>query len=353
MATPTSPETRLHARGFKKGATWGTAVALGATDEVLLNGNSGLQPPTFPIIPAKESDHAFIKEADFGNQDSVEVAAPIDWRYEMGAAGRILALLFGTAGAPSDLTGAYKHTLQWKDEISGLFGTWVEERAGKIFEVASAKPYKAEFSFTDALLKAVLSMRGDSCINTSAVNTATQIDALTLPASFLDTRMRFKQATVKMNAESGGDVSSESALQVNDFNVSFERPIEGGIHAVGSEKIIEPLEEGHSGGDLITVNLSFPRMNATNAAFFATFLAETEQKMEIKFTGALITGALYYDIAFYFPRLRMKQPTFDAEEIVKGGLELIAEEAASTPTGMSYARPYIEIVNLQTTDYLA
>jgi len=355
MATPTAPQTRLHARGFKKSAqTWGTAEALGATDEVLLNGNSGLQPPTFPIIPTNESDQAFVKEADFGNQGPVEIAAPIDMRYEMGAAGRILAQIFGTAGVPTDLTGAHKHTFQWKTDISALFGTWAEERAGKIFEVASAKPYKAEFSFADALLKAVLSMRGDSCIDNSAVNTLTQMDALTIPAEpFLNTRVRFKQGVVKMNAESGADVTAETALQVNDLTISFERPIDGGIHAVGSEKIIEPMEEGQSGHDLISVKLSFPRMNAVNAAFFQTFTAETEQKMLIQFTGALITGALYYDIKFYFPRLRIKAPTYDAEEIVKGGLELIAEEAAAAPTGMTYAVPYMEIVNLQTTDYLA
>jgi len=353
MATPTSPERRLHARGFKKATTWGTAVALGATDEVLLNGNSGLQPPSYPYVPAKESDHAFIKEADFGNQGPIDLALPIDWRYEMGAAGRILAMIFGTAGDPTDLTGAYKHTFQWKDEISALFGTWAEERAGKIFEVASMKPYKAEFSFVDALLKVALSLRGNACIDNSATNGATQIDALTLPSSFLNTRIRFKQGTVKMNAESGGDVSGETALQVNDLRISFERPIDGGVHAVGSDKIIEPLEEGHSGGDLIAVRLDFPRMNTINAAFFQTFTAETEQKMLIQFTGALIAGSNYYDLKFYFPRLRIKQPTYDAEEIVKGGLDLVAEEAATNPTGMSYKRPYLEIVNLQIADYLA
>lgn len=354
MATPTSPQTRFHARGYKKYTTWGTATALGATDEVLLNGASGLQPPTYPIIGTNESDQAFVKEADFGNQDPVEIAAPIDWRYEMGAAGRILAMLFGTAGVPVDETGAYTHTFQWKTDIAALFGTWVEERAGKIFEVASAKPYKAEFSFTDALLKAVLSMRGDSCIDASAVNTATQIDALTLPAEpFLNTRMRFKQGSVKMNAESGQDVTAETALQVSDFTMSFERPIDSGIHAVGSEKIIEPFEEGQSGHDLISVKLNFPRMNAVNDAFFASFIAETEQKILISFTGALITGALYYDMKFYFPRMRIKTPTYDVDEIISGGLELIAEESATAPTGMTYKVPHIVIVNLQTTDYLA
>jgi len=355
MPTPTSPETRLHASGFKKHTVWGTAVALGATDEVAVEGSTGLHAPTYPIIGSKESDQPFIKQGDFGNQDPIDFTVPIKMRYELGSIGRAIAMIFGTAGAPAqqESTDAYLHTLQWKDEISGLFGTWVEERAGKIFEVPSAKPYKLELSFSDALLKGAISFRGNTCIDNSSVNTATQIDALTLPAGFLETGARFKQGFVKMNAESDGDVSVETSLQVNDLSIRYERPIDAGVHAVGDEKIVEPFEEGHSGHDLIAVSLKFPRMNSTNAAFFQTFTAETTQKALIQFDGAVISGAYKYDFAFYFPRLRMKQVTNDVDEIVSGGLELIAEEAASAPTGMTWTRPAMIVINKQTTDYLA
>ena len=355
MATPTSPQSRLHARGAKKGATWGTAVALGAGDEIKIVGSSGLQPPVFPIIPAKESNTPFIKTGHLGLQDPVDFSPSSIMRYDNGRLNTLLAMVFGTAGTPTKVSTslAYKHVFQWADDIAGLFATWAEERAGKIYEVPSAKVFKVEFGFTDGELRITLSMRGDTCKEDSAVNTATQIDALTIPASLLGTEITFKQAVVKMNAESGGDVSGENALILEDFSMAFERPVEGGIHVAGSDTIIEPEVEDLDGHEAISVKLSFPRMTSLNAAFFATFKAETTQKLLIQFTGALIEETYYNTLAFFYPRLRMKAPTYDAEAIVKAGLELIAEEAGSNPTGMDHARPYIEITNTETTDYLA
>lgn len=357
MATPSSPESRLHARGFKKTTTWGTAVALGATDEVLLvaPGSSGLDVPAQPIDPALESDTPFVLKSELLQIPPVDVTLPVRLRYEMGSIGRAIAMIFGTAGTPSLLdTTAYKHTFQWADEISGLFGTYAEERPSKIFEAAAAKPYKLELNFSNGVCMANVSMRCNTVIDTSTTNTATQMDALTVPSNFFDDGVQamFAHASVKMNAESGGDVTSETALVLSDFSVVFERPIESGVHVAGSNTIIEPLEEGLSGPG-ITVTLSFPRMSSVNNAYFATFLAGTEQKMKIQLTGALIESTYYYDLSLYFPRLKMQNPTYPVEEIVKSGLVLQAEEAASAPTGMTYARPYAEIVNLATTDYLA
>jgi len=260
-------------------------------------------------------------------------------------------MLFGTAGVPSDLTGAHKHTLQWADGVT-LFGCYAEEFPGKIYEATSAMPFKLELGFADTLFTAALSLRCNTIIETSAVNTLTQMDALTLPASFRENVPKFQQAVVKMNAEAGAAVTAETALVVSDFSISYERPIDTPPHVAGSATIPQPVCGGHEGGEKIVVKLSFPRMSAINAAYFATFIAGTPQKMLIQLTGALITGALYYDFKFYFPRLVMKTPSYTKDEIIKSGLELIAEESAAA-TGMTYLRPYAEVVNLQTTDYLA
>jgi len=306
MATPTSVESRLHARGFKKSSIWGTAVALGATDEILLvsPGASGLDVPAIPIDPALESDTAFVKKSELLQIPPIDAVLPARMRYEMGSLGRAIAMLFGTAGAPSLLdTTAYKHTFQWKDEISGLFGVYAEERPSKIYEAPSAKPFRLELNFANGILMANLSLRCNNVINTSAVNTATQMDALTVPSNFYTAGVQamFSHAVVKMNAESAGDVTSETALVLSDFSIIYERPMEAGVHVAGSDTIIEPVEEGQSGPG-ITVTLSFPRMSTVNNAFFANFLAGTEQKLLIKFTGALIEATYYYDLACYFPK---------------------------------------------------
>jgi hypothetical protein len=357
MGTPTQPLTKLHARGAKKGSEWGTAVALAAGDEIKLIGNSGLQPPVHPLIQAKESNTPFVKVSHLGLQDPVDISPKAIMRYDNGRLNTLLASVFGTAGVPTQnipSTGtSYTHIFQWADDIAGLFATWVEERAGKIYEVPSAKVYKVEFGFEEGELKITLSLRGDTCKDDSTVNTATQIDAITIPASMLGTEITFKQAVVKMNAESGGDISGETALILEDFSMVFERPAEGGQHVAGSDTIIEPQLEDIDGHESVSVKLVFPRMIASNAAFFATYKAGTTQKMLIEFTGALIETTYYYKLSFFYPRLKIKTPTFDAEAIVKAGLELVGEEAASSPTGMDHARPYVEIVNTETTDYLA
>ena len=352
MATPTTPDRKVYAAGFKKATPWGTAVALGATDEVLLREASGIGPPEIPIIPLQESDHVFIKQSILGNVPAKDITIPAYMRYEMGALGRAIAMLFGTAGAPADLTGAYKHTLQWAD-ASALFGCYAEEFPGKIYEATSAMPFKLELGFADTLLTAGLSLRCNTVIETSVVNTLTQMDALSIPALFRETVPTFQQSVIKMNAEAGADVTAETALVLSDFSIAFERPLDTPPHVAGSATIPQPVCGAHEGGEKIVVKLSFPRMSAINAAYFATFIAGTPQKMLIQLTGALITEALYYDFKFYFPRLIMKTPSYTKDEIIKGGLELIAEESAAAPTGMTYLRPYAEVVNLHTTDYLA
>jgi hypothetical protein len=354
MATPTSSETRRHAKGAKKASIWGTAIALGAGDEILLEGASGLDVPEVVRTPHRESDTPYIKQSSLGNIMPQDVVLPVQMRYELGRLGSLIAAIFGTAGVPTQqgTTAAYKHIFQWADGIDGTFFTYAEERPSKIFEAPAVKPFRLELSIADGLLKAALSMRANDCIDDSSVNTATQMDALTVPSDFLNTEIGFQQLSVKINAESAGDVASETAKVVSDLNVVLERGIEAGQHVAGSNKIREPREPEYGGiGNIVT--LSFPEMSSDNNAFFQSYKAGTTQKMLIKFTGALIESTYYYDFALYLPRLKPLKPNYTVEELVRGGLPLEMEQAASAPTGMDYTRVYAEIINKLTTDYLA
>jgi hypothetical protein len=270
-------------------------------------------------------------------------------RYDPGQLGTMLALLFGTAGTPSTLGGttARKHTLQWADSVYGKFGTFAVERPGKIHEVASAKVMGLDIANSDGIMKGTFHLRGNTLIDTSGVNTLTQMDAITYQDR--GNRIKFTEESVKMNAQTGGDVASETALECNDIAVSYKRSFDS-PHVKGSASIIEPVENDHA---VIQVKLKFPRMNATNAAFFATFIAETEQKMLIAGTSVVEAGTAYvYSMKLFFPRLRITEIDYPFDSVVPASMTLVAEEAASNPTEMSYARPYIEIVNKQTTDYL-
>jgi len=348
MATPTVPLKRLMAFGIIKGAAWGTALPVGAGYGVLLESDGGLN-RTQPYLPANESDTPLAKEGCLGPIDPVSFSPEFTLRYEPDGLGVAMALLFGTAGTPTELTpGVEAHTLQWADENYGNFLTFATERTAKIFEVASAKPMSLDLSVADGLIKGSIGLIGNTLINDSAINTLTQMDALTYTNR--GTRVKFTEATVKLNGQTrDGNVAAETALECSDMTIHYERP-QDSIHKAGAAPIIEPAENGPP---IITLDLQFPRENTTNMAYFATdFVAEVEQKALIHFQGGIITGAYTYYYDLYFPRLRVLNNPSTYEDVLKNGLQLQAEEAASAPTGMSHSRPYIFLVNTRSTDYL-
>ncbi len=348
MTTPAVPLRKEMAAAITRGTSaWGTAIALGALKGCLLESDGDLK-RTQPYVPAMEADSPFVLEGDLPVIDPVNFAPTFSMRYDPGSLGVAIALLFGTAGSPDNKgAGAYRHTFQWANENYGNFLTFALEKVSKIFEVPSAKPMSLDFSVADGLIKGSMGFIGDLVKDDSVINTATQMDAVTYKDR--GNRMKFKEAVVKMNSQVAGDVSSATALEVSDMTIHYERPQDNPYKA-GSPSIIEPVESAHP---IVTVDLTFPRMNAVNAAFFATdFIAELEQKMEIIITGTLIGATFYRYMELQFPRLRIIECDYTWSEVIPGHIKLQAEEPTSVPTGMSYARPHIYLENTRSTDYL-
>lgn len=349
MATPTVPEGRLMAAAAKKASTWGTAVALGAGNGIYIEEDGGLK-PSRPYLPAKETDSPYVQEGTLGPHEAVDFTPTGTFRYDGGALIMLLAMLFGTAGVPDNLTGgAYGHTFQWADNLSSLFATWAIERRGKIWEVSSVKPMSFELSVSDGLIKFALGLRGSKCIDDSAVNMATQMDAITYAA--VATRAEFADCKIYLNGFSDADVEDAAyELEVSDLTLNFSRSPDA-VPVAGDDHIIEPLEEDWPTGVL---DLSFPRMNATNAAYFADFNDQSLKKCIVKILSTVeIGGGNYYCMYIYLPNLRITDLDFPHGPIIPGSLQLTSEECASAPTGMSYKRPYIYLYNTASTDYLA
>ena len=351
MATPTTVDARDKAWGAKKGATWGTAVAVGALGGLLLKTVSGFDPKR-DYYPSKEFDTPMVKTGILGPAKNVDFTLNFDMRHDPGMLGTLIAMLFGTAGAPTKVgpTLCYAHTLAMANSTAGLFATVVGEGVGSIWECHSAKVMGLSLKAGAGRLEASLKCRGDDIVNDSSVNTATQVDALT----YVDRENPITfpvGATVKMNAESGADVAASAALVgVNSIDIDFERPGFDAVFGAGGTVILEPIQ-----GDYPTakIKLGFARRGTDNEAYFATWKAGTTQKALIMFQGALIETTYYYQWGFFFPRLRMVDTSYTWDQIMKGGLELQAEESAVAPTGMTLTRPYIVAQNKTTTDYLA
>jgi hypothetical protein len=347
MTTPTVPQKRFYAAGAKKASEWGTAVQLGAGFGMLITDIDGLVSKR-DYKPAIEHDTPFVLGGDIGPHAAVDFSLGFDMRYDPGALGILLALLFGTAGVPvqQGATAAYLHTLQWADNVSGKFATFAAERPGKIVEVPSAKPTAFSLNYADGLLKGKLSLRGNKVLIDGATNTATEMDALTYADRH--NRIRAAQGIVKMNAQGGTDVAAEIALLASEIDVNFSRPLDA--HIIG-DSIIEPEETGPG---LITVKIKIPRTDTANAEYFDDiFQAEAYQKMLIEFTGSIIASTYAYRLSLFFPRLRMISDPHEKGETFPLQYEFQAEEAAANPTGMAHTRQYIELMNKAIADYLA
>ncbi|MHB8053675.1 MAG: hypothetical protein ACYDH3_00260 [Candidatus Aminicenantales bacterium] len=251
----------------------------------------------------------------------------------------------------SDTVGlgtAMKHVLDFAD-YNDVFFTYAVERPGKIWEIPSAMPMKYVLKFSAGNVKGALTMRGNTLIDDSAVNTATQLDALTYQD--MGNRIKAGHAVVRMNAASGDALAVGDALEVSDMEITIERQLDD-YHPAGQFTIGQPKEKGWK----VSVKLTLPRTSATNLAYLATYKAQTAQKLDIVFTSpvAAATG-VYYSRTFGFPRMKIVEaPAAPLADIMTTTINLEAEEAAAAPTGMTgHVRPYAEMVNLQATGYLA
>jgi len=348
MATPTGPKLADKAAGLKRATTWGTAVALGAGDEVLFKKISGLKSKR-KYVAGDHADSPFRPAGVFTDFEPVDLGISGDLSYELGALGRHLALLMGAAGTPTKQasTTAYKHVLTWADYGAGFY-TFAAELPGKIYEVPSVVPTEFSLKVENGVITFDAKGKGDVCKDDSAVNAAAQMDALT-PAAVVP--MLFKEAAFYLNgADEAVDVLTTTPLVTTGFDIAIKRSVDG-EHAAGSASIIKPEENDFPAASL---KLQFPRFATANAGFLAKHAAGTPQKAAVQFTSPLEAGTgFYYSFTIYFPRLVITDADPSLDKIIRHGLELVAEQAASKPTGMGAARPYIEIVNKQETDYLA
>jgi len=341
-------ERRLLKAAFKKASTWGTAVAVGANDGLLILEDGGLK-KTRDYLPAKESDSPFVGESVLGRIAPVDFAPTMHLRYE--GLEVLLAMVMGTAGAPTqpDAIGApntYEHTLQLADAIKGLFGTFCIEKGSKIHEVPSAKSHRLVFSIADGILQLEVGIRGNDLIDNSTTNT--DLSAVT----YLEKhhRVLFKQGVFRMNNQSAAALANSDKIYPNDFTLTIERFLDEAYEA-GSDKIIEPLENDHPS---IILTLSFPRINSVNEAYFQDFDAETLKKMDITFTGALIEATYYYELKFQLPQLKIVDVEYTWSEIIPASITLQAEQADSAPSGMTgITKPVqIDLRNTRNTDPL-
>lgn len=349
MTTPVSPSKRFYSAGTKRGANWGTAVALGANYGLLITGDSGLKRnQKFDPYPA--IDQIIPQDGILGPSDAVDLTPPVNLQYEMGPVGSWIAALYGNAGSPANggEANVYLHTFTWANSVEKFF-TYAEERPGHVWEVPSAMPFKAVFKPNGAQIGATITLRGNTMKDDSAINGANQMDAITYVNR--TTFLHFSHGQFLMNGQADGALTANNdSVEISDFEVSLARSIDN-VHIAGGVNIAQPVE-----GDIpdCTLKVTLPRASNNNVDYFSAFEDMTAKKASLTFTGGTVGNNSTHSVTLYFPRLMLiNPPDVKLEGVIKNELTFAVLEAANAPTGMNYTRPAMQVRNSASTDYLA
>lgn len=333
---------------FKKAGTWGTAVACGALNGLLILNE---QVKGGPEYEPDDSLQTWAKQGDLGAKKyEGDLIAPMRYR----GLGLLMACAMGTAGTPAQQggTAAYLHTLQLATSTEGTFGTLAFDKGHSVWEYASCKVegFTIKGEAGKPLTIAFHLVCNDLARNTSSgTNNNTTMASVTVPDT--QRRVHMRQGVFRINGQTGDAFDSDDIIYPSAFELVFKRKLSRD-HVAGSDAIQEPLNDGKPD---ITLKLDFPKYTADT--YLDAFVNETYQKMDIKFTGAQISGAYYYGLNLYFPNLKCT----NAEAAIAGPgkivhpLEFDCLGCDSAPTGMTALTvPFkVEIQNLLTTNLLA
>ena len=336
--------------GLKKAATWGTAVACGAGDGLLI-----LSENVSPAIEEHLDDSAglaFIQRTDKGK---AEASGTIDAYMRYEGLDVALALIMGAAGAPSqqEATTAYTNSYVMADSIWGKFATYAaKKKSDKIHELPAIKLHGFKLSGEmNGPVRISLDCMANELELASTTNTIATMANVTYP----DKGNRIiwdSNATWKINDESGDALDDDDKIYPSSFELSFTRPMDPDWVA-GATGMAEPSPTGFPEA-LLTLN--FPRYDDDNHGFFTDWDAFTRKKMEIYFKGALIESTYYYELKISMPNLKatdVKAPMTGPSKIpLSVSFRLLGTDTA--PTGMTgITKPFqLDIQNTRTTDPL-
>ena len=271
---------------------------------------------------------------------------------------RLLAHWWGADAVtgPTEVS-TYSHLLTYSEVNEDIFGTWAHHDGLELFDAAMAKIVAHQITFAKnqkTLIKPVIMcrqlLRDDTGPNTDL---ATFEAAVTLPtqAATRYLLLSSNQFTVRINAFSGGALSSSDDMCVTGATMNFQRLIEDDalFDSCGGRFIQQPL-----GADsLISGSLTFGK--DSTIAQYGWQEDATELKMTIECdSGAIIPSAtaITWKYTWSFPLITLSSegvPDFTKRGLFGKTFNWTAGGAESNPTGMAFATPRLVIIDNTST----
>lgn len=346
--------------GWKKATTWGTPVAVGATNQKEYH-NEKLTPKVDLIDDEALSGKGTHLFGDKGNEfHSGEVEFPV--RYE--GLEDIIGMAMGDANGGSAPTqvgsdNAYKHILKPKDDKEGLFGTLVIGKSVGVWEYTTCKVGGFNFKAVPGkrpTISVPFIPQGLNINTGGGTNGNTQVAALTLPTN-RDFAL-FNQLKVQINVQSAGALANADLVYIADFEVKLDNSFPtDDVSTKYGNLIDEPIQDGFA---QVTGSLKWNVYRddspGGNDQMIAALMSKARKKMIATWTGPAI-GATFYSVTMYFPDVQ-----FDTGDVNVGGpgrvpvnLNFVSARVLAIPTGFpaGYTDALtIEIVNQKNVNAL-
>ena len=291
--------------GWKKGAVWGTAVDVGALDQLKIVSESLGEGIPKPIEDANIGDA--LKGQNM--QGDVECEGNFVEIARFEGLERRMALFMGSDTVSVIQAGqVFTHDMRFKPSNTGKFGTLVYDKGlgnARLWEYPSVKLGSYDFDHQDGKLAFTFGCIANKVLREATENDATSMGALTLPTAAL--MVIFQQCKLQIKEVTGaeGNMVGGDEILVTGLKGSANRNIKGD-HESGSNAgfIGEPETDG-----LPEAQLMFTVANYKTAIDDILKEAQKAQtgrepktyKAQLTWTGKTITGSA--PAAPYFLRL--------------------------------------------------
>jgi hypothetical protein len=307
--------------GFKKAATWGTAVDVGAGDQMKII-SEGLGDG----IPKPIQDEN-IGDALKGQnmQGDVELEGSIAEIARFEGLERRLALFMGSDTVAIVQAGqVWSHAMNFKPSNTGKFGTLVLDKGmgnAALWEYPSVKQSSMDFDHQDGKLVFTHGLIANKVVREATENDATSMGALTIPTNALMVIFQHVKLQIKEVTGAEGNLAGGDEILVTNVKGTCNRNIKGD-HESGSNAgyIGEPETDG-----LPEAQLMFTVANYKSAV--DALIKEQQKvqagrepktyKLQLTWTGKTIAGSA--PALPYILRLDVPAANFSATPVPGSG----------------------------------
>jgi hypothetical protein len=325
---------------FAKANSWGTAASVTKGTYFQSDGGMMYQPQR---VNDDAFGQAFLSEGDYGNLTAQKLKWPGRARGESNEF-VLEALAMGSpqavtlSSSASGQTTSWQHIMDLAPSIDGLVITAAVDMGLFVNELTSGKVHGFSWQVGDnGVMDEEFQILGSTATNISSTNINSTVYAAAFPA--LNDRVFQKQGTFRMNVQSAGSLTSTNKVDAEQIQFEFQRP-QDAPHVFAQDYVYEPADNGFPE---VTLTVNYPRMNTVSAnSLYQALRSDTTFKADWTFLGAYINSTDQYKQLFQFPCLELDEWSVKLQgpNQLKPVAKFTAKQAATSPTGMSFIRPF-------------